>query len=278
MDQQESPNTTATVSERIARLEGQIDAETKSPIRRIGQWFGLVALIISIAVGGFEVYENVVLREREAVAADRRVLAEYVRKITELNSKNASVYISAQSSPMAIAVMKIHNLEKMSILGLADRILSDRPEIASFAILFTLSSEHLNLGNIVRAHEYANLAFSLAATDMERMESRRLVARSLFAPGQTQDIPNARSNFMQAANEIKEMETFLKRDLLANLYIDWITSEGAFGKCEIAEEAWETFLGDIGETGSSRQIVEISKHQIDVAWSSSRRCTSLQLP
>ena len=261
-DKYKCSSAVASVSERVARLEGQIDADIKSPTRKISQWFGLVALIISIAVGGFQVYENVVLREREAVAADRKMLAEYVRKITELNSKNASMYISAQTSPMAIAVVKIQNLEKMSILGLADRILSDRPDIASFASLFALSSEHLNLGNTVRAHEYANLAFSRAVTGMEEVEARRLVARTLFAPGKRQDIRNARNNFRQAVEKTMKMETFLKTDLLANVYIDWITAEGAFGRCEIAKEAWETFIADVGDAYRSSQVVQVTKHQI----------------
>ena len=275
VDTQEGSSTLASDSERIARLEGQIDADIRSPTRKISQWFGLVALIISIAVGGFEVYENVVLRERAAVASDRNVLAEYIRKITELNSKNASLYFSAQNISMVNAVVKIQNLEKVSVLGLADRILSDRPEIASFASLFVLSSEHLNLGNTVQAHEYANLAFSLAATDIEKVEARRLVARTLFAPGKGQDILNARSNFRQAVDEIRMIGTFLKNELFSDVYIDWILVEGAFGRCEIAKEAWETFIADIGDTGSSSQIVQLAKDEISKAWSSSRHCPSL---
>ena len=82
----------------------------------------------------------------------------------------------------AVYLMEYETFD-VSILGLADRILSDRPEIASFASLFVLSSEHLNLGNTVQAHKYANLAFSLAATDIEKVEARRLVARTLLRQG-----------------------------------------------------------------------------------------------
>lgn len=266
------------LSDRVARLEGQVDVETRSAPRKISQWFALLALVISITVGGFQVYDHIVLRERESVASDRRVLAEYVRKITELNSNNASLFMSAQGSPMVTSIVKIHNLEKMSILGLADRVLLERPEVASFASLHVLSSEHLNLGATERAYDYAHWLLELATTAMEKSEAGRLLARTQFAPGPRQDIPNGRAQFVVAVKEIENSQTFLKGDLFSNVYGDWITAETAFGECEMAERAWNNFLEDVGDSFSRSRLVQNARHQIGAAVLSFGRCPSLQLP
>ena len=268
----------AALSDRVARLEGQVDAETRSAPRRISQWFALLALVISIAVGGFQVYDHIVLRERESVASDRRVLADYIRNITEINSNNASLFMSAQGSPIVTSIVKIRNLEKMSILGLADRVLLERPEVASFASLHVLSSEHLNLGATERAYDYAHWLLELATTPMEKSEAARLLARTQFAPGPRQDIPNGRAQFAVAVKEIEKSQTFLKGDLFSHVYGDWISSEAAFGECEVAERLWSDFLEDVGDSSSRNLLVQSARQQVGAAVLSFGRCPSLQLP
>ena len=269
----EHPSSETSVLERIAKLEGRLDSEEKSPGRKIGQWMGLAALIISITVGGFQIYENIILREREALASDRRALADYVRQITALNSKIISMYISAQTNPAVRSLAKVLYIEKRSIMGLADRLLSERKKLAGFASLFTLSAEHLNVGNTAKARQYAELAVSSATTDADRAEAQRLVARTMFAPGKGQDIPGARNTFGRAVDTIQQIDTFLRADLFANLYSDWIVSEAMFGDCETASELWQSFVNATNDGHNRRPIQDAVKAEISAALTGSKRCS-----
>ena len=89
--------------ERIVKLEARLDTEQQSFTRKLGQWMALLALIISIAVGAFQVYENTILRKQDQITADRSTLSNYVKQITGLNSKIVS--ISYSSSDKLASVM-----------------------------------------------------------------------------------------------------------------------------------------------------------------------------
>ena len=269
---EETLTTEATILERVANLEGRLDTEQRSLTRQFGQWMALLALIISIAVGAFQVYENTVIRERENVAKDRETLAGYVQQITELNSRVISAYYSDPNKVASQALTKTFNIEKVSILGLADNLLSKRKEIVSYASLFILSSEHLNWGNTKRAREYAELALSLATTDVERVEAKRIEARTWFAPGKSQSIARARDIFGSAIQIIESTEVLSKASMLSNVYGDWIGSEAAFGECNVAKETWRKFTDAVRNEYDGRQILNAMKSQIFAMVRNFERC------
>ena len=251
-----------SILERVARLEGRLDTEQRSLTRKFGQWIALLALVISIAVGVFQVYENIVIRERESVAEDRRTLAGYIQQITALNSRIVSAYFSTSDKTASHALAKILNVEKSSILGLADNLLLERKGIASYASLFTLSTEHLNWGNSKQARKYAESALSLANTNVERVEAKRILARTWFAPGNTQSVAHAREIFGSAVETIEAMEVLGRSSLFANVYSDWVGAEVAFGDCNLAKDAWNSFAEAIKHDYDGMQILSATKAQL----------------
>lgn len=261
-----------SIPERIAKLEGRLDTADKSWTATIGQWMALLALIVSITVGGFQVYENIVLKQREERAADRRTLADHIRRITELNSRITSTYFSTKDDWATQSLAKTLNAEKVSILRLADDLVSKRSDMTNFAISFTLSVEHFQLGNTGRAQEYAKQALSSAATDAERVEAQRIVAQTLFAPGKGQDVRAARAMFGRALDSVRRMETFLKSGLLANVYTDWILSEAAFGDCERAKASWDDFRKAVQGEYNDARTVKVTRMQLNAMLGAPARC------
>lgn len=260
------------VLERIAKLEGRLDTEQLSLTRKLGQWMALLALIISVAVGAFQIYENTILRKRDQISADRSTLADYVQQITGLNSKLVSIYYSSSDKLAVQALARIVNIEKASILGLADDLLSKRKNIASYAILFTLSSEHLNWGNTMQARKYAESALTLATTDVERIEAQRIAARTWFAPGNGQNIARARELYNGAILTIEHLKFFGKADLFSNVYGDWIGSEAAFGDCQIAKETFQNLEKTLRKEYGGLQVLHTTKSQISATLGSTRGC------
>lgn len=256
--------------ERVARLEGRLDSEEQSIARRVGQWGGLVALVISITVGGFQIYQNLVLRDREAIETDRRELAGYVRQITELNTK--IVTLAAEGNPALHMIVKVLNAEKMSVLGLADRVLTKRPALGDFSSFFTFATEHLNNGSNERAHQYAEAALSAASSVPERVEAHRLIARTTFAPGGIQNIPVARAAFASALDKARDIDTYLRVGLMANLYSDWIVSEAAFGDCERARVLWKQFSRTMSDERSGTAVLRVIQQEVRNAMSQIDGC------
>ena len=239
---------------------------------KLGQWMALLALIISIAVGVFQVYENTILRKQEQISADRSTLAGYVQQITGLNSRSISVFYSTSDKLAARALQKTLNIEKLSIIGLADDLLSKRKEIGSYAIMFTLSSEYLSWGNTMKARKYAELALTLATSDVERIEAQRITARTWFTPGKEQNIKRGREIFDSTIRTIESIKFFGKADLFGNVYVDWISSELAFGDCTKVKEIFQKFEETLVKEHGDVEILHLTKAQISATLGSAGDC------
>ena len=240
---------------RISDLEQKFRTKQRTSLAaRVSQWMALVALIISIAVGGFQVYDNTILRKQEKIAKTRTTFADYVRKITEINSRLVSFQFSTSSTnvpkpptrdsasrAMAVkALTQVLNVEKMSIIDLADNLIMQNRNIASYAGLIALSLEHLNWGNIGRSRMYTESALGLAKNQIEKVEARRIQALTWFAPSPTQNISMARELFSKAMQSLDDAE-LMRAGLIANVYRDWISAEAVFGNCDEGKQLLKHF-------------------------------------
>jgi len=204
--------------------------QRKSLPARLGQWIAPLALILSMAVGGFQIYDNTVLRKQNEIASSRSSLADFVRKITEINGSLVSIQHSTSNAMAMKSLTQVLNLEKLSLLGQADSLITRQPDIASYASFMALSLEHINWGNVKRARNYVQSAYSLANTSVERVESRRVEAITWFVPSTIQDVERAQELFSDAIRNAKEIE-IIGGALTGNVYRDWIASEAADGNC-----------------------------------------------
>lgn len=260
----------APVLERIAKLEGRLDTEQQSLTRRLGQWMALLALVISIAVGMFQVYETTVLRERDQIAADRLTLGSYVQRLTQIRADLINVFSSAPAT-VANDLAQTLNTERRSILGLADYLLSKQKETASYAVFFALSMEHLYWGNITQARKYAESALKLATTDVDRIEAQRITAGIWFVKGEEQNIPRAREIYNSAIREIELIQLYSKAHLFGNVYRDWIINEVIFGDCQMAKEVFQQFEETLGKE-RDEEVLMHRKSQIFAAFSRNEGC------
>ena len=245
----------AHLAQQVAHLEGRLDSDERSTPKRVAMWGSFLALVVAISVGAFQLWDGLVLRKQVALEAKQRELGSYVRRITELNSHSIELY-SRTSGPnpdlMAIRETHLLNLEKISIVRLADRLLSQDNDIGSYAVFYSLSFEHLNLGDTVRALAYGRKAESLSQSNGEVVASGCYTARALLAPGKTQDTTAAHKKFEQLLALAKKEIDLVKVGLLANIYDSWIISEVTFGDCEMVADLMRRMAADFSEVPNSK--------------------------
>lgn len=228
------------LGQRVARLEGRLDEDEKSLSKRLSMWGGLLALIISIMIGGFQIYEYTVLRYESAREANIIQLGTYIRRISELNGKIASTMLLADTpdeQARANTESKIINTEKHVVVRLADRLLREQPSLGGFASHITMTYEMLSQGDNSSALSYASLALRNSRNKPEEIESMRYIARVLFAPGKDQDLITARQTFKKAKTLSQTETSFLRTQLIAGTFSDLIVAEIYFGDCEMAVSA-----------------------------------------
>lgn len=274
----ERENANADLIERIARLEGRLDEDQRSPTKLVSVWGGLVALVLSIMIGGFQIFEFTVLRQKDARDRNFTQLSEYVGRISEINSEMASKAILATTlseQARVAAEGKIVNAEKASIVRLASRLLEENPDIGGFASYITLTYELLSQGDNATALAFAQSALQKSRTAPERIESTRYVAQTLFAPGETQDIDLARETFQGAIDLAKLEKSYLLYQLIANSYSNMIVAEVQFGSCDKAQLAIQNLTKDMA-LSKSPIILQSALAEINFGLRGQTYCTDLQ--
>ena len=228
----------AHLAQRTAHLEGRLDADERSTPKRVAMWGGLLALVVAISTGAFQLWDGLVLREQVASETKHRELNSYVRRLMELNShifRLQSKTLGSTPDPMAVEEINLMTTEKISIVGLADQLLSQNDNIGSFAVLYTLAFEHLNLGNNRKALAYSRKAASISQSNAEAVGAGRYIARALFSPGPIQNMEAARGEFTRTLALARNEKTSRRVGLLTSVYEDWILMEMMYtGACDTA--------------------------------------------
>ncbi len=270
-------DTSPEVLQRISRLEGRMENEERSIEKRVSLWGGIIALMISLIIGTFQIYEYTILRQSEAREAKIIQIGTFVRRITELNSEISRLSVftdTPEKMARANVGAKIINGEKLSIVRLADRLLQEDPDAGGFAAYATIAYEMLTQGNNSKALEYANAALEKSQTVPEKIEAQRYIARILFAPGVTQDIQEARKVFLDAKSLALNETSYLRSQLTASAISDLVVSEALFGDCDQSKLAMDE-LETLMATEDSALVFQLSIGEIRNSLIGSRKCPNL---
>jgi hypothetical protein len=217
------------MGERIAVLESKVAAEERSWARRSTMLGSALALLISILSGGYNIYDNAVLRPSQEQEQALGELRQIVARLSEINWK---LIDQSDGDPQRVRVVQMTaSGEKVSLLDRADQIIAARGGLVGVSEYLTLAAEHLNFGNNDKAVRYAEAAIASAAGPGMRAEAFRYKARALFAPGETQDLAKARAAFTDGLRTIGGSGTLSSLNLVATLYNDWLVNEAYFGDC-----------------------------------------------
>ncbi len=73
----------ARIESELDDIQDHINREKRSVQQRISKWAGIVALSISIAVGGFTIYDNLFLGPKQRLAQDLAQLGDIISQLSE---------------------------------------------------------------------------------------------------------------------------------------------------------------------------------------------------
>ena len=259
--------------ERIAVIENRLKEEQKSLARKLGQYGGLIALILSILIGIYTVYDKMILEQDRENAKNQAEMHRIVARITEINWK--LIELGFQNAPEKLEpLVKNANGEKIALLEQASSLSQSLGEQVGLAASILLSSENLNFGKNDRALFHANTAMALADTAGFRAMSLRYRGRALFASGSTQDIEQARKDFQGSIQLAKESSSTQEHYIVVNTYADWIILEAMFGDCNAGKRTRSEAEQEIGELFPHNPMVLTSfKENVKKILSTQHRCT-----
>lgn len=269
-----------TFEQRVTYLEGRLDSHERAVPKRLSIWVGLLALTVAISTGAFQLYDGLFLRKQAEFEENRRELSEYIRRITELNSyiirlQGQMISLGKPYNPAAAWEVKTLNIEKHSIIQLADLLIEQHEEVGSYAAFFVLAQEHLTFGNNAMALDYSHKAESVSHSNAEATEAGRYIAHALFAPGERQNKTAAREKFKKVLHLANNNKTYFRSDLLAQIYKDWISMEINFGECSAATHLLSQMADELKTLPNGSKVYISALEELKTTLGNVSNCSSL---
>ena len=230
-----------------------MEREEQSLARKLGQYGGLIALILSIVTGAYTIYDKLIMEKARKSASEQAEIRRIVARITEINRElielDSQVETAGNPQKMRQKLQFLTmnaNGEKMALLEWGAQIYASLEDEIGFAAALTLCHESLVMGQNDRALSYADTAIRVAVTPTWKVEGMRKKAQVLFAHGSEQSIQVGREEFQKSIKLVREA-TSVDQRVVYTVYRDWIVSEATFGNCKMAKQKRVEAEKDIAE-------------------------------
>lgn len=242
---------------RWARIESELDGiqdyiarEKRSVHIRISKWAGVAALLISIVVGGFTVYDRIFLGPKQRQAQDLEQLRDIITQIGKANLEIASrVSSSMETSFVGVNYGQIGNGIKLPLMLSAVEIIEKHPKHVPIFAFMAIIPELFQA-------QYYERAISLGEVARERVreedintavfsELTRQIATVYMGKGSDEDKENARKFYLESIKEAETLEDINKPWIIANTIRDWSSNEAMHGNCDGSIKIFERLITHI---------------------------------
>lgn len=259
-------NRWAEIESRLDDIQHHIRLEETSLRKKLSEWGGMIALFLSILIGGYTVFENLVLADKRQRAEDLRQLREIVVEIGKLNVEAVSDFpqteaagkrggpsdVSSQDLGMLAQASKgqaINNI-KLPLMDRAVSIIEEHKEYVDPATVLVIVQELYNAQDLLQAQEMGFLAMSLAKRGSPLYsEAARISASTFAAESSVESIAEARKLYAQAISSAKEVKNINAPWLLSNSIRDWSLMEALIGNCPGSLKAYKMLFEELDGSG-----------------------------
>lgn len=228
------------IGERVSKIEGRMDDKSPKGFRKtLSEYGGLIALILSITIGDFTLYDNFLLQpSKERIQAK----VNFRNDINELASINARIAgLDWDKTQAAIAQAQVWTPQRMVLL---DKLkISDKamPDVLKFGDRLLLVNEYEFFGRMQEALEQVELAHQSSTDAIQRANAYWAKAR---LNGKLNKLAAMREIYMSTLNEFKSLGLKNVAGSVMQVYMQWVASELVNGTCDTAYDAYSRMVDD----------------------------------
>jgi hypothetical protein len=225
-------------NERMARLEGKLSIIEKPGLRKkIAEYGGLMALFISIIIGGYTLFDKIVREPETEKVQKAEELKEALAKLVDINVKIASLdWVNDREQ--SLFKSQVWFPTKVSLVDKIENIELRYPGRLNFADRMVLANENEGLGRLDKFLKHSMESFKLASNSFEVANSYWIMAR---AHGRAQELIKMRNNFDKALKTFHTLGYEANAGHILQLQIQWISYEQSYNECESAKNIFNEF-------------------------------------
>ena len=210
------------IGERLATLEGKIEKEKAKGLKKsLSEYGGILALIVSVVIGVFTVYDKIIIQpikeeaiELESFRKDINTLAQLSAQISSLNwaGNPAAAQAQAQNlTPQKIAL--IENIERYGEMY---------PDKFKFADRLMLVNENELFSWHKKAIIHAKKALEISGDSLQKANAYWAIAR---INGRLNKLPDMRTYYEKAINEFEKVGLNSNAVAVMQIYTQWVYIE-----------------------------------------------------
>ena len=187
MNPTDSPNTEEklhrvegppTLDAHVARLE-LLSEQERSLFKRSNIAISFVALLISVAIGAYNIWDRAIVRPSENKDKQIEEIRRIAARLGEIDRELIKISFTGNTELFG-ALSRVANIEKLGLLTKADRIFNDVRHEIDFPEYFVLGYAQLSFGNNDLAIDYYQRAYAVASTELSKAESLRGYAQAVL--------------------------------------------------------------------------------------------------
>lgn len=215
------------IGERLSALEGSFEKGKARNLKKyLTEYGGILALIFSIMIGAFTIYDEIILNPRreetlkvEAFRNDINTLVQLAAQISSLDwSNNPS---AARQQAQTLTPQRIALIERV------EQFAKQKPRALKFADRLLLVSENESFSWHEKALMHAKAALDVSADPLQTANAYWAMAR---ISGNLNQLPEMRQNYQKAIDQFNSVGLNSTAGSVMQLYTQWIYKELVHGK------------------------------------------------
>ena len=210
------------IGERVSTIEGKLDKDTAKGIKKHMSEYGtIIALILSIVVASFTVYEQFVVEPKKAEVAKNQDFRNNIESLAKLTSQIAGLdwtnnFAVAQAQAQTLTPQKLSLIEKIEAYG------ETYPGQLKFSDYLMLANENEVFTQFSKSLKHATSALNVSESAVERANAYWAIAR---INGRLKNLEQMRVQFDNAISEFKVAGYAENALAVMQSYIQWVGIE-----------------------------------------------------
>ena len=237
----------AEIESELDNIQRHIRTEEKSVRRRVAEWGAFFALLVSLAVGGFTIYDNLFLGPEQRRSDDLSRLHDLILQIGRANLDSLSAANSGDFNQSNFYLRQANSI-KLPLMFHAVEIVENNPDHVSVPSLMSLIPELWSAQEYDRAIELGNIARQKADKRNSTpffVEATRYVANAYMGKATLRDRETARELYAEAISRAKTLKSINQAWIISNTLSDWAAMEAMFADCPQSLAVFDRLFDDI---------------------------------
>jgi hypothetical protein len=255
------------ISSRLSFIEGKFSIQSKSKIKKISDFGGLIALCISILIGGYTIYDKSVADPSRNFSAKQKSIEDQIAKLVSIRASISALdwnsdIIKAQNQA------NVWFPHQISILDKVQSFFDKYPDLARYENYMLLSRENENLNRNEPSLKYALMAIKLPISQLELANIRRATGR-LGAKLGNADL--MRTSYKKSIDGYKKLGSKPYGQSILDAYIEWIYYELTIPNCNAVRDLYSeyqlvlsaNYIHPVTRTNSNKNFVNMKSSVLD---------------